>query len=345
MRHRKCTALLLLLNWFSYAGTASQAATIVDFENVPLPTTSAAGDYYNGSDLAGGFFSGGAAFFNDYNPLFDSWSGWAASNSTDMTDAAFTNQYSAFPGGGAAGSEKFGVAFDSSFGESMIVFAEPTALAGSFITNGTYPALAVRDGSQFSKKFGGLTGNDPDWFKLEIFGKDRLGNTTGTVEFYLADYRFADNSQDKIVDTWEWVDLTTLGTEVKSLEFALSSTDNGMFGMNTPAYFLMDNLTLADADFNSDSVVDALDLTIWQTNLGASATAGQATGDSNGDTNVDGGDFLNWQRQLDVSGVGASGVGAAGVGAQPLSIPEPTTLALIAYGFVLLTRPGGWFNV
>jgi hypothetical protein len=31
---------------------------------------------------------------------------------------------------------------------------------------------------------------------------------------------------------------------VKSLEFGLSSSDSGQYGMNTPAYFAMDHLTL-----------------------------------------------------------------------------------------------------
>ncbi len=61
---------------------------------------------------------------------------------------------------------------------------------------------------------------------------DYLG--AGTVEFLLAD-------GSDIVNTWAWVDLNTLGS-VKSLEFALSSSDSGAFGMNTPSYFAMDSL-------------------------------------------------------------------------------------------------------
>jgi hypothetical protein len=61
------------------------------------------------------------------------------------------------------------------------------------------------------------------------------------VEFYLADYRFADNRDDYILDTWQYVDLTSLGM-IKSLEFTLSSSDIGEWGMNTPAYFAIDTL-------------------------------------------------------------------------------------------------------
>ena len=63
-----------------------------------------------------------------------------------------------------------------------------------------------------------------------------------SVTFYLADYRFADNDSDYIVKTWQWVNLLPLG-HVDSLIFSLTSSDNGPAGMNTPAYFCIDNFT------------------------------------------------------------------------------------------------------
>jgi hypothetical protein len=99
----------------------------------------------------------------------------------------------------------------------------------------------MKDGYAQAKKFGGSSGDDPDWFLLTITGKDASGAETGTVEFYLADYRFEDSSEDYIVDDWEYVDLSSLGV-VKSLEFNLNSSDAGDFGMNTPTYFAMDAL-------------------------------------------------------------------------------------------------------
>jgi len=59
---------------------------------------------------------------------------------------------------------------------------------------------------------------------------------THYVEFYLADYRFDDSSKDYIVDSWTRVDLTPLGY-VDSLEFVLSSSDVGPYGINTPLFF------------------------------------------------------------------------------------------------------------
>jgi hypothetical protein len=63
------------------------------------------------------------------------------------------------------------------------------------------------------------------------------------VEFYLADFRFENNGEDYIVDTWEYVDLSSLGV-VNKLEFSLGSSDVGAWGMNTPAYFVIDTIVL-----------------------------------------------------------------------------------------------------
>ncbi|MBN2270361.1 MAG: DUF4465 domain-containing protein, partial [Sedimentisphaerales bacterium] len=74
-----------------------------------------------------------------------------------------------------------------------------------------------------------------------VIGRDAAGQATEPVTFYLADYRYADNSRDYIVDTWRYVDLSSLGP-VKSLEFTLSSSDVGAWGMNTPASFVIDSI-------------------------------------------------------------------------------------------------------
>ena len=64
---------------------------------------------------------------------------------------------------------------------------------------------------------------------------------TGTVDFYLADYRFENNGDDYLIQDWTWVDLTGLGAATQ-LEFDLDSSDVGQFGMNTPAYFAIDDI-------------------------------------------------------------------------------------------------------
>ncbi len=111
------------------------------------------------------------------------------------------------------------------------------------VTNTVYPYFSMLNGDQFARKFGGDSGDDPDYFLLTITGLDGNNQPVGALEFYLADYRFENNSLDYLVDTWTEVDLSPLNGAA-ALSFGLTSSDVGEFGMNTPAYFAIDNLAL-----------------------------------------------------------------------------------------------------
>ena len=219
-------------------GGMLQAQTIADFEDLEVLPDS----FLNGSDLSGGFEVGSYFFPNSFDTAFSSWSGWAISNTTDTTTPGFMNQYSAITGVGVEGSPTYGVSF--SFSPNIIRLEADSSgqpVPGMYITNATYAYLSMRDGDSFTKKFGGVTGDDPDYFLLTIKGNFNGEVAADSIDFYLADFRFEDNTQDYIVDEWAYVDLSILGP-VDSLSFALSSTDVGDFGMNTPAYFCVDNV-------------------------------------------------------------------------------------------------------
>lgn len=229
------TSLIISLTWI--AG----AQTTVTFENFGLPVDS----FLNDAGAAGGFESGPLFLPNDYNPEFDAWEGWAISTTTDTLTPGFMNQYSAIAGGGAEGSDTYALTFVS--GASVLQLKDEAAgsiVEGMYLTNSTYAFYSMLDGDAFAKRFGGETGDDPDFFLLTIRKYFDGELSTDSVDFYLADYRFEDNSRDYIIDEWTFVDLSTLGP-VDSLLFTLSSSDVGQFGMNTPAYFCIDNVSLA----------------------------------------------------------------------------------------------------
>ena len=219
------------------AGHSALASVVVGFDDLSLTTES----FYNGSDGAGGFSSGGAQFNNMFDGGF--WTGWSYSNVTDISTPGFTNQYSAITGGGANGSANFGVAFGTNPGDATIMLPQSMSPESIMVTNTTFAYLDMLSGSPFSKVFGGDSGDDPDFFLLTISGLDMQGQSVGSVDFYLADYRFEDNDLDVLVDSWTEVDLTSLDGAVQ-LSFGLDSSDVGAFGMNTPAYFAIDNLHL-----------------------------------------------------------------------------------------------------
>ena len=214
----------------------------IDFEDLTL-----AADSYWTADATGVFsFASDDASFNQYSePGSFYWEGFTYSNMTDTTTAGYLNQASPIPGSGVSGSTNFGVGYMGFMGTLPAIRFTGTPsgipIAGAYVTNTTAAYLAMRDGDAYAKKFGGTSGADPDWFKLSVVGIDSTDATTGLVELYLADFRFADASDDYILDEWTWVDLSSLGTVV-GLRFTLSSTDNGAYGINTPAYFAIDDI-------------------------------------------------------------------------------------------------------
>ncbi len=242
MSTRFFTALLAVL---SLAAVVN--ASVVTFDDNPLEPESHWGGAGSGQT---GFVSGGVNFY--HNDGGYSWDGFVYSNMTDTTTAGYTNQFSSFAGSGAGGSANYAVSslsLDWMHSYEVIpvsiTFETAYEVQGAYFTNNTYTALDMLEGSGFSKKFGGIAGSDEDWFLLTITGKDVSGSVTGSVDFYLADYRFEDGGSDYIVDSWQYVAFDSLGV-VKTLEFSLSSSDIGDYGMNTPAYFAMDNLIIPE---------------------------------------------------------------------------------------------------
>jgi hypothetical protein len=196
--------------------------------------------YLDGATLNGGFSSGRLYFVNQYNTQFQYWDGFAASSRTDTSTSGFSNQFSTYAGTARSGNQ-FALAY-SAF-PSIIRNTEPNVpkrLVSFWYTNSTYAALSMKNGDAFAKKFGGPSGNDPDYFVLKVLNF-RNGIAIDTAEVFLADYRSSDNSQDYIVKNWRKANIN-FEQPFDSLAFRLESSDNGQFGMNTPAYFCLDDV-------------------------------------------------------------------------------------------------------
>jgi hypothetical protein len=243
--------IITLTSMTCIAMSALISQTTSDFEFSNLGQN----EYWNGSDEPGGtsFQSGNAFFPNDYDTAFGGYwaSGWAYSNMQNDSIGGFANQYSAIAANGFQ-SETYAVGQ-----QDAVIQLEGTAQGGvangMYITNSTYAALSMRDGDFFGKVFGDSLDasgnpdgtNGEDFYKLTIRGCQEGQIKGDSVEFYLADYRFSDDNLDYIIEDWTWVNLKALGN-VDSLSFTLRSSDVGFFGMNTPAFFCLDNFTTAD---------------------------------------------------------------------------------------------------
>jgi hypothetical protein len=221
----------------------AQAQLTSTFENQPLPTADTYYVNYTAPGTDVGFNDGSVHYPCVYDTGWGAefWSyGFAYSNMTDSVTSGYGNQYSAKAGKGHAGSDKYVVAYG---GVNSIRQTLTNPWLNLYITNTTYAYNSMRNGDAFSKKFGGVSGNDSDWFKVTIHGYKNGIVRPDSIEFYLADFRFTNNAQDYIVRDWRVVNLAKLAT-ADSLVFALSSSDNGSFGMNTPAYFCLDDVAM-----------------------------------------------------------------------------------------------------
>lgn len=237
---------LLVAGCLCLVAGPSVADQVIHFDELSgYSHSSPTGSYFDGYGAGapeGTWTSGGAAFnTSEFGP------GWSYSNVNDTTTAGFTNQWAAYSGTDVSGDGNYALASAFDPNGAWINLPAARQIRSLFVTNATYPALSMRDGDAFAKKFGGDTGDDPDFFKVTFTGftgSNATGGTTGQQEFYLADYRFSDNALDYIVDQWVQLDLSGLGA-ARSIGIALASSDNGPFGMNTPAYVAIDQIQLA----------------------------------------------------------------------------------------------------
>ncbi len=254
---KRLLLLAFTLIAFNYL-QAQMQADVEDFESFGLERNT----FLNNGGSNGGFQSNNVFLPNTFtsSEFGDFWSGWSISTMRDSVTSGFTNQYSAKPASGFDGSATYAVGF----GTNLLKLTEKTVgtpIDGLYLTNNTYAYNSMRDGDAFAKRFGGETGNDPDFFRVTIKSYSEGTLSQDSVLFYLADYRFEDNSQDYIVDTWEYVDLTLLGS-VDSLAFSFESSDVGDFGINTPLYICVDQITFTQ-NVSSTSVAEELGIEIY----------------------------------------------------------------------------------
>ena len=83
------------------------------------------------------------------------------------------------------------------------------------------------------------------WFKVLAYGYKADGSATNNgnpVEFYLADYRENSVTATPAIERWTKWDLSALGSVAK-IKFNFVGSDNSQYGLNTPAYLCIDDIT------------------------------------------------------------------------------------------------------
>ena len=217
MRKLFLISLLSLASNWAHADVLITFDELSDFNGMAIPPGT--GQYYDGYGFgapAGSWSSQGAVQYQRVGA-------WMELQQCQRTVLGLTNQWAAFTGTDVSGDGNYAIATSFAPNGAFFNLSVLSVIQSVYVTNTTWAALSMLNGDQFAKKFGGSSGNDPDWFKVTFTGfsdANASGSVTGFQEFYLADYRFADNSQDYIVSSWSLVSLITLGS-VRSVGISL----------------------------------------------------------------------------------------------------------------------------
>jgi hypothetical protein len=269
---------LLSIIAFATSVLAGKAQITEGFDRIPIDSNS----YIIGTNYADTLYNGISSITSDYDTAWQYWSGgFALSNVKDTTTSGFGNLYGCKGYKGLnespvylVGQNYSSIKYRKNQEDNYI-----NKLKGLYVNNSTYAYNSMKNGDQFAKKFGGVNGSDPDYFILTIKGKINGSEINDSVNFYLADYRYSNNSEDYIIKDWKWIDLSTL-SNADEISFSLTSSDIGAFGMNTPAFFCIDQLvyedyqepiqnenTFDDKFTNSDSVANRFDAGYFYSDL------------------------------------------------------------------------------
>lgn len=197
----------------------------IDFEDLIIPSKG----YLD--SIQGGLNSKGFTFENSYLGYFSN--GFAVSSIVNVDTEGYGNMYASFAGSGASSSKNYLLATNN----AGIKLSSTAQLVSMEIANSTYAALSMKNGDSFAKKF---SGKDKDFFKVWVKGY-AAGKVKDSLEVYLANFQFADSTQNFIQKEWKIVDLSKF-VSIDSLNFKLESKDVGQYGMNTPGYFSLDNI-------------------------------------------------------------------------------------------------------
>lgn len=203
--------------------------------------------------------------------------------------------------------------------------------------------LSSREASRVTADLMAPDGETDLEIRLVLFGSgfiqaaDRWVSTTAAqipadgvwrkYDFSLAEADFA-----RVQGTGTHADLMSDVQQVMLRHGGVSS--GGSFVLGTLG---IDNVTLAKnespmliGDYNGDGEVNAEDLTVWQTNFGASGGEAFALGDGDGDGDSDGADFLIWQRER-----GKRSLASSTTTHTSASVPEPSAVRIAVLGIAM----------
>ena len=160
----------------------------------------------------------------------DFWSGFAISNRTATTFNAMTltpDQYNNITGKAHSGNNFCVI---TTYGEK-ISLGSGVVVKSLYFTNSAYTVNSILNGDNYSgDKF-----DATDWFKCTLTA-EKADGTTVSKDIDLA-------KDGGYVNDWQLLDLSDMGT-ITSLSFGFSGSRSNDYGVLTPAYICIDDVTV-----------------------------------------------------------------------------------------------------
>lgn len=151
--------------------------------------------------------------------------------------------------GAGHGDDNFGVVFgytdkyNEQFGvkKPSFYFDKPRKLVGLWICNSSYTYGVIKHGNKFGK-YGEATSLEKakGYFQVILECRDTNGARVARRTRMLADYRTA--IKVDMDSTWSYWPINAEG--VKTVTFNFKGSDAGDYGLNTPAYICIDDITV-----------------------------------------------------------------------------------------------------
>jgi len=192
------------------------------------------------------------------------WNYWE--NPADSVDGwwfTYHNQCSVYNESSVSGSNanaghsgsNFGVVYGyndtwtNNIGEAMFFFGEPHKIVDFWYANTSYTYGVIMNGNEWynpgATKPSGSAKNLKDsngWFKVIMYCYDMDMNLLATQEKYLADYRVGQTQVDPVTTWTKW---TVNVDNVMFVKFNFEGSDvDPQYGLNTPAYLCIDDITI-----------------------------------------------------------------------------------------------------
>lgn len=220
----------------------------INFNELELKNES----YNTGSkfgDSTGGFISN--VLFLPVNPQENNyWTGFALSNILNKRLVTNPDAFAAYANATKQKENKFMVYNQPQTADAAAIKFEGNAsyVIGTISVANTHLShLVMKYGTENGiRPFGGENNDLKDWCKLIIEGFDTNGTQTDTVNFYLADYRFANKRKNYIVSDWSTVNLQKLGKVNKVVFSITSSVTDAENNVLTPKQFCLDEVKLVE---------------------------------------------------------------------------------------------------